>query len=238
MTMKRYIVLALFALPALLDRCGVMASQPQPQPRMMQPKIVVRIVATAPAPMLPTASATRIANLVPTIPIATAQPIEPTDMPAPIAPPTQMAGPNHPIADEARSVEDVHDQLLNLHNQARAEAGLSAYRMSLPLQLAAQQQANYLAAKPAPELMQLGLGGHLGPDGGNAASRAAHFGYVGRRVCENWAYFNNAQDAFDFWLTDVWHRPQVLSTELAEVGFGVSKHAEFGIVFVAVYGQQ
>jgi len=137
----------------------------------------------------------------------------------------------------AASIDDVRARLLTLHNQARIEAGLAPYQISDQLQQAAQYQANYLSSKAASDLMNMGIAGHIGPDGERPSARALRFGYNGR-VSENWAYYDNAQAAFDFWLTDPWHRPQVLSTELIEVGFGISTQPEFGTIFVAVYGRQ
>ncbi|NJM40977.1 MAG: hypothetical protein HC853_09485, partial [Anaerolineae bacterium] len=120
--MKRPIVLALLELPALLVRCGLPMSASQPQAK--RPHIVVHFPATQLAPTIPVTTPQPI-ELTATA-VATNTPIKPTDMPATIAPPTQMVVPNHFVDDEARPVGDVHDQLLNLHNQVRAEIGLSA----------------------------------------------------------------------------------------------------------------
>ncbi len=239
--MRRFIILTLLVPPLLLVRCAALAGAPDPQMRAPQSLIVVRILATSPSRVLPTANSAsgvqRIAMVIgvtsrPFEPTATAgatsTPIEPTKTPAPI----------YSDSDSAEATSDVRTQLLDLHNQARAELGLPAYHMSLTLQRAAHQQADYLASKPATELMRLGFAGHQGPNGELVATRAARAGYISNLVCENWGYFNSVQDVFDFWVTDPWHRPQVLSGDLDEVGFGISKHPEFGVVFVAVYGRQ
>ena len=249
--MRRFIILTVLVPPLLLVRCAALAGAPDPQMRAPQSLIVVRILATSPSRVLPTANSAsevqRIATVIvatsrpfePTATaVATSTPIEPTDMSLDAMPPTETPAPIHSDSDGAEATSDVRTQLLDLHNQARAELGLPAYRMSLPLQQAAHQQADYLAGKPATELMRLGFAGHQGPNGELVATRAARVGYISNLVCENWGYFNSVQDVFDFWVTDPWHRPQVLSGDLDEVGFGISKHPEFGVVFVAVYGRQ
>lgn len=143
------------------------------------------------------------------------------------------------VANELQpaTIDDLRTQLLALHNQARLDAGLLPYQASAQLQQAAQSQANFLASQPAADLMNLGLAGHIGPNGDRASDRALRFGYHSNQVSENWAYDRNTQAAFDFWLFDPWHRPQVLSVDLTEVGFGISAQPEFGTIFVAVYGR-
>jgi uncharacterized protein YkwD len=243
------LALALIAVPALLAQCATQMPAQQRDVDVAQPQIIVHILATSPAQATqaeqagPAASATSTAGNAPMVPTAmssptplepqpTITPLEPMDGQIAVTPvPTDL-----PFAKD-ESADDVRAQLLGWHNQARAEAGLPAFGLSVMLQSAAQGQADYLAAKPAAELMQLGPAGHRGPNGDTAAERAARCGYEGSRITENWAYFDTVQAAFEFWLTDQWHRPQVLSSDLLEVGFGISQHPEFGLVLVAVYGR-
>jgi uncharacterized protein YkwD len=241
------LALALIAVPALLVQCATQMRAHPADVDVAQPQIIVHILATSSAQATqteqagPAASTTSTAGNAPMVPTATSTPfepratitpLEPTDAPIAVTPiPTDS-----PFADGG-SMDDMRAQLLGWHNQARDEAGLPAFGLSLILQSAAQGQADYLAAKPATELMQLGPGGHRGPNGDTVAERATRFGYDGSRITENWAYFDTVQAAFEFWLTDPWHRPQVLSSDLLEVGFGISQHPEFGLVLVAVYGK-
>jgi uncharacterized protein YkwD len=122
-----------------------------------------------------------------------------------------------------------------LHNATRSALGLSHYARSPLLEQAAQAQASYLATKPQPELFSIGVGGHIGVDGSKPAQRVAATGYAIGVADENWAYYRTPQEAFNFWVTDQWHRPQVVSNRYTEVGFGVAPHPAGGIIFIAVY---
>jgi uncharacterized protein YkwD len=126
-------------------------------------------------------------------------------------------------------------QLLALHNQARSETGLAPYTDSALLQNAAQVQAEYLATLPQQSLFTLGTRGHTGADGSTPQQRANVAGYAGI-ADENWVYDTDLASGFQYWLTDAFHRPQVLSARYVEVGFGVASHPAGGTVYVAVYG--
>jgi uncharacterized protein YkwD len=134
------------------------------------------------------------------------------------------------------SSDDPRIVLIALHNQSRAAQGLPGYTASPQLQQAAQAQADFLAAKPATELFVIGPGGHIGPNGSKPADRVAATGYAASAADENWAYYNTPQAAFDWWLNDQFHRPQIVSSRYTQVGFWVASHPNGGVVYVAVYG--
>jgi uncharacterized protein YkwD len=266
--MRRVISLALpfalSAIPVLLMYYASLLREQQPQMDATQPQIVMHILLTptlskagnvrqSPVSALPTptvdSTATDVARpaskssaaasaTIETVAPAVTPTVTITSLPEPTDVPSTVATSILSVAPEADWQDGVRYQLLHLHNRTRAESGLPPYWLSLQLQQAAQLQADYLASKSAAELMQLGLLGHQGPNGETVATRAALLGYPGSQVRENWAYFNNAQEAFDFWISDPWHRPQVMSGDLSEVGFGIAMHPQFGMVFVAMYGRQ
>jgi uncharacterized protein YkwD len=169
----------------------------------------------------------------PAAPLPTAAPIEPTATPAP-----QIVF----AAPAGGTVEGIRNELLALHNIARAEHGLPPYTMNAALQQAAQQHAEWLAQKPMQELWRLGMKGHFGPNNESYVDRISAAGYAttASRMNENYGAFGSARDAFDWWMNDAvgaaTHRPQILSDLYSEVGIGVVQHASgMGFVFIIKY---
>ncbi len=130
-----------------------------------------------------------------------------------------------PVSDG--SVEGLRQQMLALHNTARAQAGLPPLVINPQLQQAAQSHAEWLAQKPVQELWSLGTGGHIGAGGSGFVQRIATASYPAQsqNVNENYGTFGSAQEAFDWWMNDAagapTHRPQILSSLYTEVGIGV-----------------
>jgi uncharacterized protein YkwD len=123
-------------------------------------------------------------------------------------------------------------RLLELYNQARAEAGLAPLSWSPALQQAAQGHANDCASR--------GYGSHVGSDGANARTRIARAGYGGRVTGENWAFASSADRAFNMWFHQEYpdgpHRRNILSPRYTEVGFGVADAGNGGYYFIANFG--
>ncbi len=123
-------------------------------------------------------------------------------------------------------------RLLELYNQARAEAGLAALQWSPALQQAAQGHANDSASR--------GYGSHVGSDGATARTRIARVGYSGRVTGENWAFASSADRAFNMWFHQEYpdgpHRRNILSPRYAEVGFGIADAGNGGYYVIANFG--
>ncbi len=130
---------------------------------------------------------------------------------------------------------DARTEMLNLHNQTRASLGLAPYELAPELQQAAQAQANFLATQERQTLFGLGPRGHTGADGSTPAQRVTRAGYAAAAAEESWAFDNTAQGAFEWWLGDQFHRPQIVSPRYKQIGVGVAPHPGGGVVFVAVY---
>jgi uncharacterized protein YkwD len=203
----------------------------------LRPKVTLLFATPTPAVLATTAIDTPTPIASPTMPATQAPPptgAAPTALiqetaPSPVAPDPPQVIPEPP--ERTASAQS----LLQRHNDARAAQGLSPYTISSQLTQAAQQQATYLATFPQQTLFTLGPRGHSGPDGSSPAQRAAATGFSGT-ASENWAYQQTEADAFEFWHTDAFHRPLVLSSVFTVVGFATVPHPGGGVIFVAVYG--
>ena len=190
----------------------IIAATAPPQPATLTP--LPTVIATPEVP--PTAAAT---------PISTEPP-----MPTPNAP-LRVAT----VAINPGANTDARTEMLNLHNQTRTSLGLAPYDFAPELQQAAQAQADYLATQERQTLFGLGPRGHVGGDGSTPAQRVARSGYPAAATEESWAFENTAQAAFEWWLGDQFHRPQIVSPRYKQMGVGVAPHPAGGVIFVAVY---
>jgi uncharacterized protein YkwD len=185
---------------------------------MAQPVVVAAITEVAPAEVF----------------LPTALPIEPTATPA-----QQVIV--VPASDG--TIEGIRNEMLALHNIARAEHGLPPYTFDTALEQAAQSHAAWLALKPVETLWQLGAMAHFGENNDSYVDRVSASGYAttATRINENFGAFDSAQTAFDWWMHDpagaATHRPQILSDLYTEMGIGVVKHSSgMAYVFIINYG--
>lgn len=175
--------------------------------------------------------------------VAASTAVAPTETPAPAVAPTNPA-PTDPAVIETTdpTIESVRQEVLALHNIARAEQALAPYTIDAALQQAAQAHAEWLTQKPLSELWSLGAMAHFGPNNQSYVDRISAAGYAtsAQRMNENFGAFGSAQNAFHWWMNDPdgapAHRPQILSELYTEIGIGVVKHpAGFAYVFVINY---
>jgi uncharacterized protein YkwD len=105
-------------------------------------------------------------------------------------------------------------QLLQLHNQARAQTGKPPLRLDTRLNAAAQNFANYMRST--------GRFGHS-VDGRSAGQRFAAQGYRAATWGENIGRgYGSAAGVTQAWLNSSGHRANVLNSTFRDVGFGVS----------------
>lgn len=237
---KKYLVL----LALVLSSCGLNAPA-QPTSDASQFKVTILVPSETPTPE-PTATPVPTDTPIPpptltpqpTIPVvdtvvnvASLTPVSiPTDTPEPTV--TRNAPTKVPVNSSSGA-----NNLLELHNQTRAQQGLSPYAVSQMLTQAAQAQADFLAAKPQQELFTIGNGGHTGANGSTYQQRIAATGYAAKETNESWAYQASVAECFGWWTGEGArdHVPQIVSKSLSQVGFGLAKHPSGGIICVAVY---
>lgn len=120
---------------------------------------------------------------------------------------------SQPIQAQQDTAE-VTQQLLDLTNQARAEAGLSPLVLSDALVAAAQAHAQAMANNDFYD--------HTDPVTNTApADRATAAGYRWQTVAENIAAgYESAAEVIQSWLDSPEHRANMLSPAVTEVGFG------------------
>lgn len=107
------------------------------------------------------------------------------------------------------------DELVNLTNLRRAEAGLEPLTLNGQLSQAAQLKANDMFAK--------NYWAHTAPDGTTPWVFIKSAGYEYIYAGENLARgFTNASDAVDAWMASPGHKDNMLSKNYSEIGFAVS----------------
>lgn len=209
---------------------------PQATRPVRSPIILISAPAATPVPdILPPAQPTAVAAMTE---------VAPTEMPMPTsAPDEQTTTPIIfvPVADG--TTEGARQELLGLHNVARAEQGLPPFTINAALQQAAQAHAEWLAQMPLQTLWSLGSMAHFGPNNTSYVDRISAAGYAttANRMNENFGAFDSAQSAFDWWMHDPagapTHRPQILSPLYTEIGIGVVKHPSgMSYVFIIDFG--
>ena len=195
-------------------------------------------------------------TLVPTAEPTTEPTVEPTV--EPMAAVAETATPETPKTPEPAanaqplvvsasdgSIDGVRQEMLGLHNAARAREGLPPLIISPQLQQAAQLQAEWLAQKAKEELWSIGPGAHRGAGGSGFVDRIATTGYPAPRqnVNENYMFADTPQAAMDWWMNDPvgapTHRPQIMSPLYRDIGIGVVNHSSgAGYVFIITFGAQ
>jgi uncharacterized protein YkwD len=129
-------------------------------------------------------------------------PPPPAPAPAPAPPPTSAAV----------------QQVVDLTNARRAEAGLPPLAVHGALSLAAQVHSDDQAAR-----QQMS---HTGSDGSNPGQRIAATGYVARAWGENVAYgYPDAASVMDGWMGSDGHRANILSPNFTEIGVAFATSA-------------
>src|SRR5215212_6221667 len=114
----------------------------------------------------------------------------------------------------------VAQQVVDLANQQRANAGVAPLRMHLALGSAAQRMSNDMAAHdtlyPAGQSRP-----HIGSDGSDAGQRIAAAGYAWRAWAENIAAGQpDAVSVVQAWMSSAGHRANMLDPRYTDIGVG------------------
>jgi len=105
-------------------------------------------------------------------------------------------------------------EVVNLTNQKRTAAGLSALSLNQNLSNAAYTKGQDMIAKD--------YWAHVAPDGTQPWKFITSFGYKYRYAGENLARdFSNANDAVNAWMNSPSHRENILNPKYKEIGIGV-----------------
>lgn len=132
-------------------------------------------------------------------------------------------------AANVNAQDDIAGQVLARINQARTDAGLPSLTRNAQLDAAAQAHAD--------DLQKNGVGlGHRGSDGSTIKQRIARAGYGGETTGENWAAYRTLDQIMNFWLDDPPHRRNILHTKFREIGIGVARRANGGLIVITDFG--
>jgi uncharacterized protein YkwD len=110
------------------------------------------------------------------------------------------------------------NEIANLINNARAQAGLSALTVSPQLTAAAQGHSIDMACH--------GLISHTGSDGSSPSQRIAAAGYSASLASEIIYGSGYPQTAFDWWMSDQIHRNEILNPNVTDMGVGYAYKAD------------
>jgi uncharacterized protein YkwD len=145
-------------------------------------------------------------------------PVDPTPDPAPTPAPTPTPVPTPPpppssSGDTPTTLDAFEQQVLELTNSIRAEAGLPALRSAPPLSAAADKHSQDMAAND--------YFSHVQPDGDTLGDRARDEGYSYSRLGENIAAgYRTPEDVVAGWMNSSGHRANILNAEFEEIGIG------------------
>jgi len=117
-----------------------------------------------------------------------------------------------PASCNYSSSSSYQNELANLINNARAEAGLAPLTVNPALTAAAQGHSIDMACH--------GLISHSGSDGSSPSQRIAAAGYAASRASEIIYGSGYPQTAFDWWMSDQVHRNEILNPSVTELGVG------------------
>lgn len=105
-------------------------------------------------------------------------------------------------------------EVVNLTNQKRSEAGLSTLSLNQTLSGAAYTKGQDMIAKD--------YWAHVAPDGTQPWKFFNQFGYKYKYAGENLARdFSNANDAVNAWMNSPTHRENILNPKYKEIGIGI-----------------
>lgn len=127
-------------------------------------------------------------------------------------------------AQQPSDADSVRNQILQLVNQARAEAGLQPLRTISALNSAAQTRAQ--------ELSQ--VYSHNRPDGSSCFTVLGEKGISYRSAGENIAIgYKTAQQVFNAWMNSEGHRKNILSEKFTHIGIGYTAQQGWTQLFIA-----
>lgn len=165
---------------------------------------------TTPAPTkAPTATPTKT-------PAPTATP---TKAPAPTAAPTKAPAPTTAPSNNT-GISNYASQVLQLINQERAKAGLSALTTNSTLKAAADKRAQEIVQSFS----------HTRPNGSSFSSVLKDYGISYRAAGENIAYGQKTpQEVVTAWMNSPGHRANIMNANFGKVGIGV--YQKNGVVY-------
>ena len=117
-----------------------------------------------------------------------------------------------PASCNFSSSSSYQNQIANLINSARSEAGLPPLTVNPQLTAAAQGHSIDMACH--------GLISHSGSDGSSPSQRVAAAGYIASRSSEIIYGSGYPQTAFDWWMSDQIHRDEILNPYITDMGVG------------------
>jgi len=125
---------------------------------------------------------------------------------------TQLAQPPGPASCAYTASSSYQNEMANLINNARLQAGLSALSINPQLTIAAQGHSIDMACH--------GLLSHTGSDGSSVHDRVVAAGYIPSLSSEIIYGSGYPQTAFDWWMSDQTHRNEILNPNVIEMGVG------------------
>jgi uncharacterized protein YkwD len=142
---------------------------------------------------------------------------------------TQCAPPQcAPAPSPVSTLSPALQQVVQLTNDHRAQAGLPPLTVNAQLNAAAARMSNDMAAH---NTIQPGPGPHLGSDGSDPGQRITQAGYAWRAWAENIASgYPDAASVVEGWWSSDGHRRNILSADVTEIGVAVA-YSSTGVAY-------
>ncbi|MCO6451284.1 MAG: LysM peptidoglycan-binding domain-containing protein [Caldilineales bacterium] len=144
---------------------------------------------------------------------------EATATPEPLPTPLPEPTPTLVITNLPEEIQGWPQQVVDLINELRVEAGLAPLAWSSALAEAAQLHANDCADRD--------WCSHMGSDGDRLRKRLRDSGYEAEWASENWVYSRSPGRAVGWWFDEPPgadpHRANILSRQYTEIGVGVAQ---------------
>jgi uncharacterized protein YkwD len=116
----------------------------------------------------------------------------------------------------ATATISVIQEVLDIVNSERRQAGLSPLRLHSQLTAAAQEHSNDMARN--------NFMSHTGSDGSSPFDRIKRHGYNYRQAAENIAAgYSSAQDVMRGWMNSSGHRRNILNPNYRDIGIGYAR---------------
>lgn len=142
------------------------------------------------------------------------------------APQKPAATPNPTPAPQANLSQD-EQKILNLINQERAKAGLSA--------LKADSELMDVARLKAKDMVEKNYFSHQSPTYGSPFDMMRQFGITFKSAGENIAGNSTEEGAVKAWMNSEGHRENILNGKFNYTGIGVYQSPKYGKIFVQMF---
>jgi uncharacterized YkwD family protein len=139
-------------------------------------------------------------------------------------PAASLKPPQTTTATPPSGISDEEQQMLNLVNKARADAGAGPLAFDMKLENTARLKAQ--------DMVQKNYFSHQSPTYGSPFDMMRQFGITFKSAGENIAGNSTVEGAFNAWMNSQGHRQNILNASYNYTGIGIVSSPTYGKIFV------